>query len=137
MLVCSIRFAPLLLPLLITLFLLLLLHLHHHHLLLVPSLVVTGQRSAEAIHEQLGSPPMQQAIQRLETVLQSSQMHSLLAQFGLPNLGQIGVGAFLRAIEQQARGKKEDGAAKPSSGSGSGSGNGGSCDSGKDDPMQP
>jgi hypothetical protein len=66
-----------------------------------------SQRTVEALEEQLGCAQMQQATHRLEEALQSEQMATLLAQFGLPNTGDIGVGAFLRAIEKQARDKKQ------------------------------
>lgn len=66
----------------------------------------------EALHEQLQSAQMQQAMGRLEEALRSPQMHALMNQFGLPSLGDVGVHAFLRAIEAQARRKEQDGGSR-------------------------
>lgn len=42
-------------------------------------------------------------VQRLSSILNSSQFGSLMSSLSLPNSGDMGVGAFIRAIEQDAK----------------------------------
>ena len=66
-----------------------------------------GQRSPEALRAQLRSPQMQQTMSRLTSILNSAQFGQLMASLSLPATGGLGVDAFLKAIQEQAKKQQE------------------------------
>lgn len=68
-----------------------------------------GQRSPDALRAQLRSPQMQQTMSRLTSILNSAQFGQLMASLSLPvtAAGGLGVDAFLKAIQEQAK-KQQD-----------------------------
>lgn len=66
-----------------------------------------GQRSPDALRAQLRSPQMQQTMTRLTSILNSAQFGQLMASLSLPATSGLGVDAFLKAIQEQAK-KQQD-----------------------------
>ena len=71
-----------------------------------------GQRSPESLRAQLRSPQMQQTMSRLTSILNSAQFGQLMASLSLPATGGLGVDAFLKAIQEQAKKQQDDKGAK-------------------------
>jgi len=63
----------------------------------------------EDLRDTVSSPQFQQALHSLSVALQSGQLGPLVAQLGLPAEAGQSVEGFLRAIEEQARRRGEDG----------------------------
>jgi len=86
-------------------------------------LLPEGNRTREELQELLRSPQFQQAVSQFNSALQSGQLSQLMPLLGLPATAggtQGGVGALLRAIQEQARNagqaqEKKDEESKPES----------------------
>lgn len=61
-----------------------------------------GQRSREALEQQLRSPQLQQTLNRLTAAINSGQGQALLQQLGLPADQDVGVDALLSALQRQS-----------------------------------
>jgi len=67
-----------------------------------------GQRSPEALRQQLRSPQMQQTMSRLTEILNSAEFGQLMTSLSLPSTGGLGVDAFIQAIQQQATRQQQE-----------------------------
>jgi len=66
-----------------------------------------NQRSKADVIRHLRSPQFQQTVHRFTSLLNGHQYGALMSSLGLPNTGDIGVNAFIQAIQNEA--KKENG----------------------------
>eukprot|EP01083_Nonionella_stella_P091296 255237_1 len=65
-----------------------------------------GQRTREALRENLRSAQLQQTLGRLQNIINGGEMASLMQQMGLPPSNDIGANAFLQAIQKYAEDQK-------------------------------